>query len=52
MSIRLSISTLKTAIDEFLYYPQTLVNSPNNLYHMNIVEEKLKFNSNDILIIV
>ena len=28
------------------------VNSPNSLYHMNIVEEKLKFTGNDILIIV
>ena len=28
------------------------VNSPNSLYHMRVVEEKLKFTGNDILIIV
>ena len=28
------------------------VNSPNSLYHMNIVEEKLKFTGNDILVVV
>ena len=28
------------------------VNSPNSLYHMSIVEEKLKFTGNDILIVV